>query len=91
MREYLAAGLPLISTPLPEVVRLKHLVLMARTPDEYLAHIEKLIATGRTGPDLTRSHQMDSESWDQKVEELSELIGHAHDARVEPVAATQVA
>jgi glycosyltransferase involved in cell wall biosynthesis len=91
MREYLAAGLPLISTPLPEVVRLKHLVLMARTSDEYLAHIEKLIATGRTGPDLTLSHQMDSESWDQKVEELSELIGHAHDARVEPVAATQVA
>jgi hypothetical protein len=91
MREYLAAGLPLISTPLPEVVRLQHLVLMARTAEEYLAHIEKLIAAGRTGPDLALSHQMDSESWDQKVEDLSGLIRRAHESSIQHVAATQVA
>jgi glycosyltransferase involved in cell wall biosynthesis len=83
MREYLAAGLPLVATPLPEVQRLKHLVHLARTPEDYLAHIDRLIGTGRIGPDLAASRQMDSESWDRKVEELSLLI--------EPVATSQVA
>ena len=74
MREYLAAGLPLISTPLPEVMRLRHIVNMARTSDEYLEHIERLLATGRTGPDLAVSRAMDKESWDHKIDELSDLI-----------------
>ena len=91
MREYLAAGLPLISTPLPEVMRLKHLVRMARTPDEYLAHIEQLIVSGKTGPDIAISRQMDTESWDQKVEDLSVLIEKTYDAPVRAAAVTQVA
>ncbi|MDP9053740.1 MAG: glycosyltransferase [Acidobacteriota bacterium] len=91
MREYLAAGLPLISTPLPEVMRLKHLVRMARTPEEYLAHIEQLIAAGRTGPDIALSRQMDAESWDQKVEDLSALIERVRDSPSQPAVAPQVA
>jgi glycosyltransferase involved in cell wall biosynthesis len=90
MREYLAAGLPLISTPLPEVMRLKHLVRMARTPDEYLAHIEQLIAAGKIGPDIAISRRMDTESWDQKVEDLSVLIQQAH-TKLRAAAVTQVA
>jgi glycosyltransferase involved in cell wall biosynthesis len=74
MREYLAAGLPLVATPLPEVVRLKHLVHTARTAGEYLAKIDWLIESRLTGPRPETSRAMDVESWDQKVEELSELI-----------------
>ena len=83
MREYLAAGLPLVATPLPEVQRLRHLVHLARTPEDYLAHIDRLIGTGRVGPHMSVSRRMDSESWDQKVEQLSQLV--------EPVASSQVA
>ena len=74
MREYLAAGLPLISTPLPEVLRLRHVLHTARTADEYIGHIQRLFASGRIGPSLAISREMDSESWDAKVEELSSLM-----------------
>jgi len=74
VREYLAAGLPVVATPLPEVQRLGSLVRAATTPEEFLHQCDALLASGRRGPDLAASRQMDSESWDGKVEILSELI-----------------
>jgi glycosyltransferase involved in cell wall biosynthesis len=71
LREYLAAGLPVVATPLPEVSRLGHLVNLARTSGEYLDAIDHLLATGRRGPRLADSLRMDEESWDHKVEQLS--------------------
>lgn len=82
MREYIAAGLPVVSTPLPEVMRLKHVLQTARTPDEYLAHLDRLIASGRTGPRMEISRAMDVESWDRKVDDLSALIETAGIHRV---------
>jgi glycosyltransferase involved in cell wall biosynthesis len=74
VREYLAAGLPVVATPLPEVQKLGELVRAATTPAEFLAQCDALIDSGRRGPDLAVSRQMDAESWDRKVEVLSELI-----------------
>ena len=74
LREYLAAGLPVVATPLPEVRRLDKLVNLANTPAEYLEVIDGLLASGRRGPRLTDSLHMDKESWDRKVEQLSEYI-----------------
>jgi glycosyltransferase involved in cell wall biosynthesis len=79
VREYLAAGLPVVATPLPEVQRLGELVRAATTPEDFLARCDALIASGRRGPDLAVSRQMDAESWDGKVEVLSELIAHLPD------------
>jgi hypothetical protein len=76
VREYLAAGLPVVATPLPEVQRLGALVHAASTPEEFLHQCDALLAAGRRGPDLAESHRMDSESWDGKVELLSDLITH---------------
>ncbi len=74
LREYLAAGLPVVATPLPEVLKLNALVRMARTPAEFLNQIEALLAEGKRGPDPAVSVLMQRESWDQKVEELSGII-----------------
>ena len=74
LREYLAAGLPVVATPLPEVQKLGELVRAATTPAEFLAQCDSLLASGRHGPDMAVSRQMDAESWDGKVELLSELI-----------------
>jgi len=74
LREYLAAGLPVVATPLPEVLKLSALVRMARTPEEFLHEIETLINEGKTGPDPAVAALMERESWDQKVEELSGII-----------------
>jgi glycosyltransferase involved in cell wall biosynthesis len=74
VREYLAAGLPVVATPLPEVQKLGALVRAATTPEEFLEECDALLHAGRRGPDLGVSHRMDAESWDGKVEVLSELI-----------------
>ena len=92
LREYLAAGLPVIATPLPEVKRLEKLVHLARTPQDYIAAIEHLLATGRRGPRLADSMRMDAESWDAKVEQLSDYIeqrlyGAAREPATAPVSA----
>jgi len=74
LREYLAAGLPVVATPLPEVARLGALVRVARTPAEFAASIEGLLAEGRRGPDAAVARRMAGESWDGKMEELSGII-----------------
>ncbi len=67
-------GLPVVATPLPEVLRLGKLVHVATTPEEFLRQCDTLVDARETGPDMTRSHSMDSESWDDKVEILSALV-----------------
>jgi glycosyltransferase involved in cell wall biosynthesis len=74
VREYLAAGLPVVATPLPEVQKLGNLICAATTPEEFLNQCDALLRAGRRGPDLAVSHLMDAESWEGKVEVLSELI-----------------
>jgi glycosyltransferase involved in cell wall biosynthesis len=81
MREYLAAGLPVVATPLPEVMKLSHLLRTAATPQEFLNQIEAWLAEGKRGPDAELSAQMASESWDAKVEELSRLVDAVDSAR----------
>jgi glycosyltransferase involved in cell wall biosynthesis len=74
LREYLAAGLPVVATPLPEILRLGALVRTARTPVEFLTQIEAIVNEAKCGPDPAVSALMEMESWDQKVEELSQLV-----------------
>jgi glycosyltransferase involved in cell wall biosynthesis len=70
VREYLAAGLPVVSTAIPEVERLG-LCRVASTEAEFLAKIEAALAN--PGPDVARSETMREESWQAKV---SEIAGH---------------
>ena len=77
LREYLAAGLPVVSTAVPEAARLNHIVRMARNKIEFLDHVTAILESGRTGPQMSISSQMDPESWDRKVEELSQIVAAA--------------
>jgi len=79
LREYLAAGLPVVATPLPEVVKLNGLVRTARTQPEFLDQIEAFLNEGKRGPNLEVSRLMEPESWDEKVEELSRIITDVSD------------
>jgi len=79
LREYLAAGLPVVATPLPEIKKLGQLVAHGGSPAEYLAQLETMSNRER-GPSLDRSQSMDAESWDGKGEQLSTLIQGLKDA-----------
>jgi glycosyltransferase involved in cell wall biosynthesis len=80
LREYLAAGLPVVAAPLPEVMRLGHLVSVATTPEEYICEISRLLEEGAVGPSRQRSEQMAGESWDSKVLEIEHLLAHGMEA-----------
>jgi glycosyltransferase involved in cell wall biosynthesis len=77
LREYLAAGLPVISAPLPEAAKFGDRLTLASTAQEYVDAIERLLAKGETGPSLARSLQMEKESWDHKVAEMETLLAAA--------------
>ncbi len=67
VREYLAAGLPVVSTPIPEVVHMKHCQI-ASGPEEFAREIK--LALNDPGPKVARSELMRDESWEAKVDEL---------------------
>ena len=70
LREYLAAGLPVVSTPLPEVGRYAEWVSLAEGPDAFTAAIERALAS-RVDP-AARSAAMRGETWRAKVQQVLE-------------------
>lgn len=74
LREYLAAGLQVVSTDLPEVNRYAKVVHKARTSDEFIALLEDTIANR----DLDVIHQcmeaVRDETWTARVEHISGLV-----------------
>jgi glycosyltransferase involved in cell wall biosynthesis len=77
LREYLAAGLPVVATDIPEARALeKHGVMLARTPADFPPLVGK--ALERCGPSRARSDSMAHESWDDKVAEIEERLLSLH-------------
>lgn len=74
LREYLAAGLPVVSSDLPEVRSLGGDIRIGRSHAGFIGQVADLLNKGETGPALARSKNMERESWDDKVEILSSLV-----------------
>ena len=74
LREYLAAGLPVVATPLPEVARYQHLVHLADGPDEFMREIEAALRNTSDTAAHRRIEAMQGESWEARVTELSTVI-----------------
>src|SRR6185295_8836829 len=70
LREYLAAGLPVVSTPLPEVARYEGLVRLAPDLDAFLAAIEAGLGGGSAEADRARAEAMRGESWEERVRDM---------------------
>jgi glycosyltransferase involved in cell wall biosynthesis len=66
-REYLAAGLPVVSTPIPEVEVLNE-CRIGRTPEEFVAEVRAALAA--PGPDPARSRRMEGEGWAARLEDI---------------------
>jgi hypothetical protein len=73
LREYLAAGLRVVSTAIPEAERLQD-VRVARTHSEFLAHADQLVNEARCTPRRDIAAAMDRESWDGKVDQMVEIV-----------------
>lgn len=88
LREYLAAGLPVVSSPLPEVARYDGLVRLAEGPDAFLAALEHALRDRSPAADRHRADAMRSESWAARVAEMTAIVAShlARRRRVEPAA-----
>ncbi|MEO8843039.1 MAG: glycosyltransferase [Kofleriaceae bacterium] len=65
LREYLSAGLPVVSTPVPEVRRYPELARIAATPEGFIAAVEA--ALGERTTRAARSAAMIGETWAARV------------------------
>jgi len=86
--EYLAAGLPVVSTPLPEAERFSNDVTIAGDADTFAYACDRLGKEGN--PDRPRriSAGISSQTWETRVDELSALVmGRVN--RIPPQAARQ--
>jgi glycosyltransferase involved in cell wall biosynthesis len=81
MREYLSAGLPVVSTDLPEVRGYSESVRVAHSPDDFLAACEEAIAADDPFMRRRRSEAMAGESWENKVAELGRWVRNAEARR----------
>jgi glycosyltransferase involved in cell wall biosynthesis len=67
VREYLAAGLPVVATPIPEVEVLPQCRIGA-TPEEFVQEIKEALED--PGPSVERSEAIRGESWEAKLAEI---------------------
>ncbi|MFQ5805273.1 MAG: glycosyltransferase [Phycisphaerae bacterium] len=89
LREYLAAGLPVVSSPLPEVLRYTPAVQTAKTVEEFIDACSTALAAGQDGDPVARRELVRDESWRARVEQLSQIVmraGHEQGALQRPVA-----
>ncbi|HVW37332.1 MAG TPA: hypothetical protein VHB99_08500 [Pirellulales bacterium] len=71
VREYLAAGLPVVSTPIPEVEVLGQ-CRIAGAADDFEREIREALAN--PGPSTERSERIRSESWEAKLAEIEQYL-----------------
>jgi glycosyltransferase involved in cell wall biosynthesis len=81
MREYLSAGLPVVSTDLPEVRGYSESVRVAHSPDDFVSACEEAIAADDAVMRRRRSEAMAGESWESKVAELGRWVRNAEARR----------
>jgi len=74
LREYMAAGIPVVSTPLPEVIPYEDLVCIGHSEEEVISGIEDLLKDNNDELRLQRSLRMANETWEQKVDDISRMI-----------------
>src|SRR5262249_18718828 len=74
LREYLAAGLPVVSTPSAELRLFEEGVYLAEDAPEFVRAIERALHEDNDATRRRRSAAVRLESWDAKIEEISDEV-----------------
>lgn len=74
LREYLAAGLPVAATPLPEMGNFGGLVEIGETAGEFVEACERAIASNDATSRARRRAAVAGDSWDARVNQISEWL-----------------
>lgn len=73
LKEYIATGLPVVATPLPEVVKLGRFVRIADSEAAFLRHLDEALRCPRRDDPEIETFLCEN-SWDAKAEEFSAMI-----------------
>jgi len=74
LREYLSAGLPVVSTPVPEVLRFPELARVASSPAQFEAAIAAALAEASASARSRRSSAMQNETWSARVAQVVHTV-----------------
>jgi hypothetical protein len=74
LREYLSAGLPVVSTALPEVTYYSDLCIVARSYEEFERGVTEALRADSPEHRRRRSDAMRTETWERKVAELGNRV-----------------
>ncbi len=74
LREYLAAGKPVVSVWTPEVERFAACVSIARTHEEFLAGIEEALRTDSEDQQAARRQAVAGMTWEARVDEALGIV-----------------
>ena len=84
LREYLSAGVPVISTSMPEVLPFKHLAHIADTPQETSAAFDKALDEGSLDARKQRCESMRNETWPARVARIGETVDAIERSKASP-------
>lgn len=75
LKEYLALGLPVVSTDFPEVRRYRDVVAVAADPAEFVTLVKQALDGEGAGTAASRRARVSGATWDARAEELLVLGG----------------
>jgi glycosyltransferase involved in cell wall biosynthesis len=77
LKEYLALGKPIVSTPFPELQKYNDVIYEAKTPEEFAEHIKRALAEDSPDRIAARRKKVEKASWDSKAQlVVEELFGN---------------
>ena len=81
LREYLSAGLPVVSTDLPEVGQYRRWCRIGRNASEFASAVDAALAQDSRTERTARSEAMRGETWEHRVAEIAAVVERARPAR----------
>jgi glycosyltransferase involved in cell wall biosynthesis len=76
LREYLAMGKPVVSVSTPQIDKYADVVDIARSPDEFLAHFDRVFAGPPSPADVNRRvARVAAEGWPARVDRIVQKLG----------------
>jgi glycosyltransferase involved in cell wall biosynthesis len=85
LREYLAAGLPVVSTPIPDVRRYERWCGIAETGPAFVQSVEEALRSDSPELRRERSRAMEAETWAARVAEIDRTVSDViRGSRIEP-------
>ena len=77
LREYLAMGKPVVSVSTPEIDRYADVIAVARSPAEFLSHLNAALAQGNDPVEIKRRmDRVSAESWNTRLLDVMKIVDH---------------